>query len=113
MVEESTDPPEPATPQPDESQPGAYPLTDDDPAGAALTPTADGGGTRFLARFLTLTPFLDLHQRAGSGTAHRIRGWVCFLADFIVRAIAIALMFVIVACVAWKTLAPLPQFWHR
>lgn len=106
--------PEGGTPQPDESQGAVYPLdadTDTDAAASALPASADAGGTRLLARFLKLTPFLDLHDRAGGN--HRLRLWVCFIADFLVRACAIALIFAIVVCVVWKTLAPLPQFWHH
>lgn len=114
MSEEPPGEVEAGTPQPDESQGANYPLdadTDTDAAASALPPSADAGSTRLLARFLTLTPFLDLHERAGGH--HRLRLWICFIADFLVRAGAIALIFAIVACVVWKTLAPLPQFWRH
>jgi hypothetical protein len=93
-------------PTPDEQSPAAYPATDSPALGA----DADAGTTRALAAFLTITPFLDLHERAGHPEQHRGRARLCFALDLVVRAAAIALLLGLIAAVAWKVIAPLPPF---
>jgi hypothetical protein len=100
-------------PQPDEHQQAAYPADASEPRGPAVPTSQDGGATSLLARFLTLTPFLDLHERAlkigGRATDHRLRGTFCFFCDVIVRVVVVTLILGIAVGVAWKTLAPLPE----
>lgn len=92
-------------PEPDPSHAAAFPATDD----ASFGPVGDAGTTGALAHLLRRTPFLDLHERAGSPADHRFRGWLCFSLDFVVRLLIVVLILGIIAAVAWKTLAPLPN----
>ncbi|HEU5151577.1 MAG TPA: hypothetical protein VFU19_13825 [Iamia sp.] len=93
-------------PGPDPSAPASFPL-DDSPSWAAT----DGGTTRALSQFLTISPCLDLYQRSGS--SHRVLFGVCFALDLVIRLGATVLILAILAAVAWKTLAPLPVLWDR
>lgn len=95
-----------AEPQPDPERPAAYPPDQD-----GLVPTHDGGTTSLLAKFLSRSPFLDLHARALDidGGEHRVRAAACFALDCLFRAVVVVLILGIVAGVAWKTLAPLPH----
>jgi hypothetical protein len=101
-------PPDPDTPPPapapDAKTPGAYPATD-----PALGPEADAGTTRALSAFLTITPFLDLHERAGGN--HPWRQHLCFACDFVIRLAVVVLLLGILTVVAVKTLAPIPAVW--
>ncbi|HEX7167545.1 MAG TPA: hypothetical protein VF230_11250 [Acidimicrobiales bacterium] len=99
---------QPIEPQPDPGEPASYPADDT----AALPPGADSGATRALAGLLKLSPFLDLHDRAGTSEDHRFRAWVCFVLDGIVRFVVVALLLGVIVALAWKTLAPLPDFWQ-
>lgn len=98
---------------PDEAAPvesgAGYPVTDDD--ALAVTPQTDAGTTRALAKLLRASPFLDLHERAGNPTDHRFRGTVCFLLDLATRLVVVVLLLGVLAAIAWKTLAPLPDLW--
>jgi hypothetical protein len=102
-----TGPDEVATgPAPDERSPAAFPATD----APALPAESDAGTSRALAAFLTITPFLDLHERAGDSDRHPHRARLCFTLDLLVRAAAIALLLAVIGAVAWKVIAPLPPF---
>lgn len=98
-------------PDPDPSNPATFPATDSGDASRGLPRGSDAGATDFLAKFLTLTPFLDLHERAlkVSGGEHAKRGGICFFSDFLVRTVVVVLILGLVVFVAWKALAPLPD----
>jgi hypothetical protein len=93
------------SPEPDPANAAGFPATDD----ADFGTTGDAGATGALAKLLRRTPFLDLHERAGSPTDHRLRGWLCFCLDLGVRIVVVLLILSIIGALAWKTLAPLPQ----
>jgi hypothetical protein len=102
---EAPTPAEGEVPEPDESVPASYPA---DPQEPSLPPGTDAGATKALAGFLKLTPFLDLHQKAGGDAGHRFRGWLCFALEMVLRAVVIGLLLAIIVTVAWKTLTPIP-----
>lgn len=93
------------SPSPDPETPAYFPI-DDAPPWASST---DGGTTRALSQFLTISPCLDLYQRSGS--SHRGLFGLCFALDLLIRLGATALIIAILGAVAWKTLAPLPDLW--
>jgi hypothetical protein len=93
------------SPSPDPATPANFPL-DEDPPWANST---DGGTTRALSQFLTISPCLDLYQRSGSN--HRWLFALCFALDLVIRLGATILIITILGAVAWKTLAPLPDLW--
>ncbi len=98
-------------PTPDPDSPATLPVTPNEPgAPPSLSGVADGGSSNALARLLEKSPFTDLHERAGG--SHPFRGAVCFACDFLMRLCVVALLVAIIGAVAWKTLAPLPAFWH-
>lgn len=98
----------PDEPAPDESHPAAFPPSPDEPAPVPVA--ADAGTTRALTELLRRHPFLDLHRAAGDVANHRFRGWICFTFDFLLTLIVVALLLAILAAIAWKTLAPLPDW---
>lgn len=94
-------------PEPDEASPASYPPEPGD--APALPVTADAGATRALAKLLTLSPFLDLHDRAGHGVDHHLRSQLCFALDLVLRLVVVVVLLAILIAIAWKTLAPLPK----
>jgi hypothetical protein len=95
---------------PSEDEPAAFPADEDDKLAAAAAAMAQDAGTaHLLARLLRLSPFLDLHDRAGGH--HPWRSGICFFFDFLLRLAVVTALLAIVVGVAWKTLAPLPRFW--
>jgi hypothetical protein len=97
----------PPTPTPDEGSPAALPSTDD----PTFVPAGEGGTAKALAKLLQQSPFLDLHERAGSPADHRLRGGACFVTDFVLRLAVVVLLLAVIAAVAWRALAPLPKLW--
>lgn len=97
-------------PEPRTDTPAAYPAQDDDD-GKAIDLPGTGGTLRALFNLLSRSPFIDLHERAGEPGKHKMRGFVCFLLDFLVTLITTALILGIVAVVAWKTLSPVRWPW--
>ncbi len=95
--------------EPDESAPANFPALPEE--APRLSTGADAGATQALAGFLKLTPFIDLHQKAGDESGHRFRGWLCFTLDTLIRLVVIVLILAIIVTVAWKTLAPVPVPW--
>jgi len=97
------------TPDPDDDVPAVYPASDGDQTSPDVPATSDAGTTRALSALLRLSPFLDLHRKAGDEDRHRKRGTMCFFLDLAVRVVTILLLLAILTAVAWKTLAPLPS----
>ena len=98
--------PEPE-PEPDESSPASYPPDPNDTP--ALPVDTDAGATRALSALLKLSPFLDLHQKAGMTADHPVRERVCFFFDFLIRLVVVVILLAVIVAIAWKTLAPLPD----
>lgn len=94
-------------PPPDPDEPANYPPNPEDDLfrGSGV----DGGTTRILTRLLRASPCLDLDDRAGG--QHALRRRICFALDLIFRLVVWAVLLAVIAAVAWKTLAPLPDLW--
>lgn len=97
-------------PTPDEANPATYPPGPDDGLTPALPLESDAGATRALAALLGMTPFLDLHDRAGGDSVARRR--ICFAVDFLLRLVVVTLLVAVIALVVWKLLAPFPSLWE-
>jgi hypothetical protein len=86
---------------------------------------ADGGASGALAILQRRTPFLDLFCSVAVrvspdgppavriATMRRAHPWLfglCWMSDFLIRAVVTLLLIGVLAAVAWKTLAPLPEW---
>ncbi len=95
-------------PTPDEDSPATFPVGPEDNRAPTLPVESDAGASQALTALLSLTPFLDLHDRARGDSAWR--GRLCFTLDLVLRLITVGLLIALIVAVAWKVLAPLPPF---
>jgi hypothetical protein len=94
-------------PQPDPGSPATY--SDDKDQAADIGQDLAGGSGRLLAKLLTSTPFMDLHDRVTAKGSLTLFKFICAALELMVRIVVVSLLIGIAACVAWKTLAPLPH----
>jgi hypothetical protein len=94
-------------PVPDEQEPASF------PAGDEISGEA-GGATRTLMSLLSRHPFNALYELVAPKVKRdRARGlllFICICGDLLFTLIVVGLLLAIIGTVAYKTLAPLPNF---